>query len=64
MEGASSRAYTYSRRPLIVVFYQDFNDVHNAIDAEKQIKKWSVAKKKALINGEFLLLPKLSKKVF
>jgi len=64
MEGLSPRSYTFRRRPLKVVFYQDFNDVHVAIDAEKQIKKWSVAKKKALINEDFLLLPELSKKVF
>ena len=31
---------------------------------EKQIKKWSKKKKEALIDGNFNLLPKMSKKTF
>jgi putative endonuclease len=34
------------------------------IEAEKQIKKWSKAKKEALISGEFEKLPNLAKKDF
>jgi len=64
MEGDNPISYTFKRRPLEVVFYQDFEDVTTAIDAEKQIKKWSVAKKKALIEGRYDLLPDLSKKNF
>jgi putative endonuclease len=57
-------SYTYSRRPIELVFYAEFTDVGFAIDSEKQIKKWSRAKKEALINGEFEKLPNLAKKKF
>jgi putative endonuclease len=33
-----------------------------AIDTEKQIKKWSQAKKEALINNDYDALPNLAKK--
>ena len=64
MEGNSPKSYTFRRRPVEVVFYQDFEDVTVAIDAEKQLKKWSVAKKEALINEQYDLLPGLSRKKF
>jgi putative endonuclease len=35
-----------------------------AIEKEKQIKKWSKAKKLALINGDYDSLPNLAKKKF
>jgi len=56
--------YTYTRRPVKLVFYAEFTDVNLAIAAEKQIKKWSRKKKLALINGEFEKLPNLAKKKF
>ncbi|GGW74023.1 putative endonuclease [Winogradskyella epiphytica] len=56
--------YTYSRRPVSLVFYAMFTDPNQAISTEKQIKKWSRAKKEALINNEFEKLPNLSKKKF
>ena len=64
MEGDNPKSYTFNRRPLKVVFYQDFEDVTVAIDAEKQLKKWSVVKKRALIEGRYELLPYLSKNKF
>ena len=57
-------SYTYKRRPLDLVFYAEFTDVSLAIQSEKQIKKWSRAKKEALINNEYDELPNLSKKKF
>jgi len=62
--GSYKDSYTYSRRPLELVFYAEFSEVELAIDTEKQIKKWSRAKKEALINNEFEKLPNLSKKSF
>jgi putative endonuclease len=56
--------YTASRRPLQLVFYAEFTDINMAIDMEKKIKKWSRAKKAALINGDYDLLPNLAKKKF
>jgi len=56
--------YTVSRRPVELVFYAEFTNIEFAIDKEKQIKKWSRAKKEALINGEYDAIPNLAKKHF
>jgi putative endonuclease len=56
--------YTFRRRPLELVFYCEFTDINMAIEKEKQIKKWSRAKKEAVINGCFADLVNLSKKDF
>lgn len=57
-------SYTYKRRPIQLKFYAEFTNVELAIQTEKQIKKWSRAKKEALINGDFEKLPNLAKKRF
>ena len=62
--GKHYEAYTYSRRPLKLVFFAEFTDINLAIQSEKQIKKWSRAKKEALINNDFENLPNLAKKKF
>ncbi|MGB2870095.1 MAG: GIY-YIG nuclease family protein [Bacteroidota bacterium] len=53
--------YTASRRPVKLVWCEDFDDIDQAIDIERQIKGWTRAKKKALIAGEFQLLHELAK---
>jgi putative endonuclease len=55
-EGLDETAYTYSRRPLELVWYDVFLTPRSAIDIEKQIKGWSRRKKEALIEGRFELL--------
>ncbi|HEY9169192.1 MAG TPA: GIY-YIG nuclease family protein [Lutibacter sp.] len=62
--GFYKQCYTFKRRPLELVFYTEFTDITIAIDKEKQLKKWSKVKKKALINGEFDCLINLAKKKF
>ncbi|MFD2725155.1 GIY-YIG nuclease family protein [Hyunsoonleella rubra] len=62
--GRHIESYTYNRRPVHLVFYAEFTNPEVAISSEKQIKKWSRAKKEALINGEFEKLPNLAKKKF
>jgi len=49
-------SYTYKRRPVVLVFQQEFMDVLQAIFFEKKIKGWTRAKKKALIEGDFDML--------
>ncbi len=63
-EGFYVESYTFKRRPVELVFYAEFTNVGMAIEKEKQIKKWSRAKKEALINGNFDDLPNLAKKNF
>ncbi|WP_452220234.1 GIY-YIG nuclease family protein [Lacinutrix salivirga] len=62
--GKHPDCYTFSRRPIKLVFYVEFTDPNHGIDAEKQIKNWSRAKKEALITNEYEKLPNLSKKRF
>lgn len=62
--GKHPDSYTFSRRPLSLVFFCEFTDINLAIEKEKQIKKWSRVKKEALIRGDFLALPNLAKKKF
>ena len=57
-------SYTASRQPVELVYYCTFSEVTMAIDTEKQIKKWSRAKKEALINEEYNDLPNLARKKF
>ena len=62
--GFYPNSYTANRMPLTLVFYCEFTDINTAIETEKQIKKWSRAKKEALINGEYDRLVNLAKKKF
>ncbi len=62
--GIYKDSYTYNKRPVELVYFCEFTDISIAIDTEKKIKKWSRAKKEALIAGEYEKLPNLSKKHF
>jgi putative endonuclease len=53
--------YTKSRRPVQLVFTQEFDRITDAIAAERQIKGWSRAKKEALMRGDLSALVRLSK---
>ena len=59
--GADFKSYTFKRRPVRMVFHEKFNDINQAIAFEKQVKGWRRAKKEAIINGNWHLLPELSK---
>jgi putative endonuclease len=58
--GVNKSCFTYNRRPVELKFQQEFLEVNQAIYFEKKIKKWSRAKKKALIEGNYHLLPILA----
>jgi len=58
--GINKSCFTYKRRPIKLVFHQEFNDVEQAIFFEKRIKNWSGKKKLALANGEYDLLKLLA----
>ena len=57
-------SYTAKRLPVELKTAIRFADILSAIEFEKKIKKWSKRKKEALINGDYELLPELSKKNF
>ncbi|WP_396186019.1 GIY-YIG nuclease family protein [Flavobacterium sp.] len=58
--GKYPEAYTHSRRPVRLVFYQDFTEPNQAIEFEKKIKKWSRKKKQCLIDENYDKLQDLS----
>jgi putative endonuclease len=53
--------YTAKRRPVKLIYHERFNSYDDAKKRERQVKKWSRAKKEALIRGEMDKLRKLSK---
>jgi putative endonuclease len=50
--GVIPEAYTYLRRPVELVWYEEVPTVDEALGYEHQIKGWSRAKKEALIRGD------------
>ncbi len=57
-EGAN---YTKKRRPVKLVYLEEFQRIDDAFYREKQVQGWSRKKKEALINGDFDNLPELSR---
>ena len=53
--------YTEKRRPVRLMYSQDFPTQEEAFGAERQIKGWSRAKKEALSRGEWDELRRLAR---
>lgn len=58
--GKYPNCYTFNRRPVELVYMQQFTQVNEAIKHEKQLKGWSRKKKEALISGNYEELVRLS----
>jgi len=54
--------YTATRRPVTLKYSEYFDRITDAIAAEQQIKRWSRAKKEALIAGDFARLSALAQR--
>lgn len=52
-------AYTKTRLPIELVYSEEYPTKEEAAKREYQIKRWSHAKKEALINGDFERLKQL-----
>ena len=52
-ESGELGGYTAARRPVELVYSQDFDSRDEAFAAERQLKGWSRAKKEALIRGDW-----------
>lgn len=59
--GLNDNSYTSKRRPVKLIFQQEFIQFAQAEFFEKKIKKWSRAKKLALANEEYDTLALLAK---
>ena len=53
--------YTARRKPVKLVFSEEFQSIADAYKREKQVQGWSRAKHEALIRGDYDALPELSK---
>jgi putative endonuclease len=51
--GAFPGSYTWSRRPVTLIWSEHFERITDAIAVERQIKGWSRAKKLALAEGNW-----------
>jgi putative endonuclease len=51
--GLDPGCYTFSRRPLLVEYVGEFGLIHEAIDFEKKLKRWSHRKKRAFAQSKW-----------
>jgi predicted GIY-YIG superfamily endonuclease len=58
--GLISSCYTKNKRPVELVFLQDFPTRDSAFNAERQIKGWSRKKKEAFIRGDWEEIKKIN----
>jgi len=59
--GLDKNAYTHQRRPIQLVFSQEFDSINEAIVWEKKLQGWSRKKKEALIEGDWERIRMLAK---
>ena len=59
--GIDPKCYTYNRRPLILVYAGEFQFIHDAINFEKRLKRWSHRKKRAFARKKWSSLRRYSK---
>ncbi|BCM23746.1 GIY-YIG nuclease family protein [Methyloradius palustris] len=60
-QGYFPTCYTYKRRPVELVFIQNFATREEALDSEQQIKGWSRKKKEAMMHGDWAEVSRLAK---
>jgi putative endonuclease len=54
--------YTFSRRPVQLVWSEHFDRITDAIVVERKIKGWSKAKKQALIKADWETIQRLARR--
>ncbi len=59
-QAGTIEGYTYDRRPVTLVYTQEFSTREEALTAERQLKGWSRAKKEALITGNWKQVQRLA----
>ena len=60
--GVYDNAYTKRRRPVALIWSENFTRAEDAIKLERQIKGWSREKKDAFIKGDWDKLSELAKR--
>jgi len=59
-QGYRKKAWTYRRRPVVLVWSEHFPMIADAIACERRLKGWTRAKKEALIAGDYARIVALS----
>jgi len=59
--GYNTTSYTYRRRPVKLVWAQEFPSRYGALRCERQIKGWSHIKKQALIKDDIYKIHQIVK---
>jgi putative endonuclease len=54
--------YTFTRRPVLLIWSEYFDRITDGIAAERQIKGWGRAKKEALMRSDWRSLSQLSRR--
>ena len=52
-EGVDPKSYTFTRRPLLLVYVGEFSRIEDAIDFETKLKKWTHRKKRAFAEQDW-----------
>jgi putative endonuclease len=58
--GFGSR-YTAARRPVQIVYAEQYESLQESIERERQVKRWTAEKKEALVAGDVGRLRRLSR---
>jgi putative endonuclease len=61
-QSGAYQGYTWSRRPVRLVWSEHFEQITDAIATERRIKGWSRAKKEALIEADWSSVQQLAKR--
>jgi predicted GIY-YIG superfamily endonuclease len=61
-DAGTASTYKAARRPVELVYREPHASLDSAVARERQLKRWSVAKREALVAGDFLLLRQLAKR--
>ena len=62
-EDLDPRCYTFTRRPVKLVYSSQFNEVDDAIRFEKRLKGWSRKKKQALVRGDWNEIVRIARQI-
>jgi len=57
--GSKGAKYLRAKKPVVVVYSEIYPDIKTAMNRELQVKRWTKAKKEALVAGDLELLKKL-----
>lgn len=58
-DNSKGAKYLRGRKPVIVVYSETYSDIKSAMSREFEVKKWSKAKKEALVEGDLELIKRL-----